>query len=243
MWLLWCLRVPKPSSSAAVTLFHFGGGCHELRSSIMASQSIEVRPCRNVLPKGKRTVAVIMWWMKLRLFRRPGPVWNLNLPMKGSVWSGHCWCHEKIFKARAEAKQSAFAFFSPSHSVMLSPASRRWLLELLEILRLITPTTRSAFSTSREAKSHEIQFQSILKVIPKMDQKLENELNYLTTSWLFESCENRYHCPWWKISYQVSLTKVYRIWVAPMILWGCHCASRWFAASVDFSIVWLTAGM
>lgn len=131
----------------------------------------------------------------------------------------------------------------PCHDLsLLSPASRRWLLELLEIWRPITPTTRSAFLNDRTVrrKSHMRWKIPIYPrwVIPKMNQKWEIELNYLTAPWLSESWENPVSRPLIEnllpsFSYQ-SLPDLSSTFDP---IRGCHCASRWFAASVDFSIV------
>ena len=222
-----------------------------LRSSIMASQSIEVCPCRMLcvfvrfpiflVPKESvyRSCHNVKNGPKsdhhnskiFQLFRKTGfPIWNLSWSKTGPTgralfWSGHYWRHETIFKARAEAKTEvpwAISNRLPCHDLsLLSPASRRWLLELLEIWRPITPTTRSAFLNDRAVrrKSHMRWKIPIYPrwVIPKMNQKWEIELNYLTAPDYLNLGKTRYHGRWEKISCQVSLSKVCQIWVAPLI--------------------------
>lgn len=126
--ILWCFRVPNPSFGCRESLLFgclacWGRPSWPVRVSRCAHVACCAYLCVSPFSWSQRkayTVAVIMWRIgpksehhKLKifqLFRKTGfPIWNLSWSKTGPTgralfWSGHCWRHETIFKARAEAK-------------------------------------------------------------------------------------------------------------------------------------------
>ena len=166
-----------------------------------------------------------------QLFRKTGfPIWNLSWSKTGPTgralfWSGHCWRHETIFKARAEAKTEGplgrfrIDIESTPLSWLVIAESRLQTMAFGALGNLAANNANNQvsffFDRAVRRKSHMRWKIPIYPrwVIPKMNQKWEIELNYLPAPWLSESWESPVSRP----LIENLLTKVCQIWVAPMI--------------------------